>query len=94
MQGPAEVKAGEQATFSVTLDQPPNFEGGRVYAEFEANDKPVLSTAFAVFRSTRTYTDNVVNLFQCRHLLFSLGRGNAPVFFGQIEILGIGILET
>ncbi len=50
------VKAGEHTTFSVTLDQPPSFEGGRIYAEFQVDDKPVFSIAESVNPQDRTYS--------------------------------------
>lgn len=60
VQGPAIVKAGEDATFTVTLDQPPNFDSGRIYAEFQADGKPVGAAVRGVDRSTRAYTLSVL----------------------------------
>jgi hypothetical protein len=53
VEGPALVRAGEDATFSITLDQPPNFAGGRLYLEFWMNDKFVFSIAVGLPPSQR-----------------------------------------
>jgi hypothetical protein len=60
VEGPAIVKAGEEATFTVTLDQPPSFDSGRIYAEFQADGKSVGVAVLGVDRNTRTHTLSVL----------------------------------
>jgi hypothetical protein len=60
VEGPAVVKAGEEARFSVTLDRPPNFDNGGVYYEFRTGDEGTFSSSFSVDRSHTTYTFGVV----------------------------------
>lgn len=72
--GPAVVKAGETTAFSVTLDQPPNFDGGRIYAEFQANGKPVFSTAQGVNQCDRTYSFSILIPIDSAAATWVLGR--------------------
>jgi len=80
VEGPAVVKAGEVANFTITLDQPPNFDGGRIYAEFWANNKAVGGAAVGVNRNTRTYPlsflvpiDSPAGTWVLHTLLFAAG---------------------